>query len=61
MAAVVTEDKTPEDPQLLEVRATVNLAGLRAGETALVDPAQPYIADCLKSGYLVALPKDGQA
>ncbi len=49
---MVTEGKTPEVTHLT-VRATVNLAGLRAGATALVDPRQPYIADCLKAGYLV--------
>lgn len=38
---------------LLIVRATVNLAGLRAGETALVDPRQPYIASCLARELIV--------
>lgn len=44
---------TPQRQRLIEVRATVNLAGLRAGATALVDPSQPYIRDCLNGGYLV--------
>lgn len=57
MPGKVTGDKTPEgtapEQRLIEVRATVNLAGLRAGATATVDPSQPYISDCLKGGYLV--------
>jgi hypothetical protein len=54
---MVTEGKAPDDtgPHDLEVRATVNLSGLRAGELALVDPRQPYIAECLKARYLVAV------
>jgi hypothetical protein len=54
---MVTTDKTPEVTPLVTVRATVNLNGLRAGATALVDPNQPYIADCLKTGYLVLEPE----
>jgi hypothetical protein len=52
----VTEGKTPEDTSAtIEARATVNLSGLRAGETALVDPSQPYIAELLRGGYLIRL------
>lgn len=40
---------------LLAVRATVNLSGLRAGETALVDPASPYIRALLQARRLVPL------
>jgi hypothetical protein len=50
---VVTEGKTPGDTSEILARATVNLAGLRAGKTALVDPRQPYIADLFRGGYLV--------
>lgn len=35
------------------VRATVNLAGLRRGEYALVDPLDPYMRGVLRSQKLV--------
>lgn len=34
-------------------RATVNLPRLTVGTRALVDTADPYIAECLEAGYLV--------
>lgn len=39
--------------RIVTVRATINLPGLRRGETAVVDPDIPYIADCITAGYLV--------
>lgn len=39
----------------VEVRATINLPGLRLGQTAIVDPADPYIADCLAAELIVPL------
>lgn len=44
-----TSDLTPD----LLVEATVNLPGLRRGERAHVDPALPYIADCLARELVV--------
>lgn len=51
---------------LIEVRATINLPRLRAGELALVDPDHPYVADALQAGYLeryvsAVEPSDGAA
>jgi N-acetyl-anhydromuramyl-L-alanine amidase AmpD len=40
---------------LIEVRATISLPGLRCGEVAWVDPADPYVTDCLAGGHLVPL------
>lgn len=37
----------------LPVRATVHLQGLQVGETALVDPKRPYIAELLDASFLV--------
>ncbi len=42
-----------ERSELIEARATVNLPGLRAGETATVDPDLPYGRDLLERGYLI--------
>lgn len=39
----------------LPVRATVHLSGLPVGETALVDPKRPYIAELLDAAFLVPL------
>lgn len=44
---------TPRRPDLIQVRATINLAGLPHGHTAHVSPADPYIADLLAARYLV--------
>lgn len=38
---------------LVRVRASVNLAGLRRGTEALVNPDDPYIAALIKKGILV--------
>lgn len=38
---------------LVEVRATINHAGLAVGQTATVDPELPYIKTCLEAGALV--------
>lgn len=38
---------------LIEVRATINLPGLRCGHVASVDPSVPYVRDCLAQQYLV--------
>jgi hypothetical protein len=43
--------KTPGD--LILVRATMNLHGLRAGKMAWVDPSEDWIADALKYRRLV--------
>lgn len=40
---------------LILVRAAIHLRGLRVGQTVLVDPTDPYIADCLKAEFLVAV------
>lgn len=37
----------------LAVTATINLRGLRAGENAIVDPHDPYIAELLSASYLI--------
>lgn len=42
----------------VEVRATINLPGLRLGQTAFVDPSDPYIADCLAAELIVPLERD---
>lgn len=39
--------------KLITARATVNLNGLRAGETAQVDPTEPRIAALLRTELLV--------
>lgn len=39
------------------VRASISLANLPAGQTALVDPHDPYIATCIRRGHLVLLDK----
>ena len=49
---MVTNVKSPDDT-LIVARATVNLSGLRAGQVALVDPSQPYIAALLQAQRLV--------
>lgn len=41
------------EDDLIEVRATVHLAGLRPGDHAFVDPRDAYIAECLEAQYLV--------
>lgn len=43
--------------KLIEARATINLSGIRAGKTALVDPNDPYIARCIANGFLVPTEK----
>jgi hypothetical protein len=43
------------------VTATINLPGLGLGREALVDPDDPYIADCLARGYLVREATRGEA
>lgn len=51
---------------LILVRATVHLPGgpdepsLRPGDTAYVNPASPYIQDCLRAQTLVPLPANRQ-
>lgn len=37
------------------VRATISLPGLSLGREALIDPGDPYMADCLARGYLQRL------
>lgn len=49
----MTDTKTPDGT--IDVRATVNLAGLRAGEIASVDPRQPYVAELLRAEFLIPL------
>lgn len=39
----------------VRARACVNLAGLRFGQEALVDPSDPYIAGLLRGGLLVRI------
>jgi hypothetical protein len=52
----------PHAPSYVLVRATVNLASptgdqpLPCGAEALVDATDPFIADCLRSLFLVPLP-----
>lgn len=41
--------------ELVWVRATVNLSGLRVGQSVRVDPDVPYIRACLASQVLVPL------
>jgi hypothetical protein len=40
------------------VRATINLAGLRVGEYALVDPRDDYIKDALGADHLVVVDEE---
>lgn len=35
------------------VRATVHLPGLAVGQTVWTDPSVPYVAMCLRTGYVV--------
>lgn len=42
-------------------RATIGLPGLPLGREALVDPSDPYIADCLARGYLVVVAEESEA
>lgn len=41
------------DGKLIEVRATIHLAKLPLGATAMVDPKLPAIAEYLRAGYIV--------
>lgn len=41
--------------KLIRVRASISLSGLSVGREARVDPTDPYIAECIRSGYLVPL------
>lgn len=52
----MTADRDGTLPAMIHVRATINLAGLPRGAEAMVDPEDPYIAGCLKGGYLVRIP-----
>jgi hypothetical protein len=45
----------PPDPQPIEARATINLPGLPAGQSATVHPDDPYIAGLIRRGYLVTV------
>lgn len=47
----------PVEP--LPVRATVHLTGLRPGDETLVDPARPYVTECLRAEWLVPLKDEG--
>lgn len=58
LAAVTSSPMAPEG--LLLVRAAIHLRGLRVGDTAFVDPTDPYIADCLKGEALVPV-EQGEA
>lgn len=49
----MTDVATPSGT--IDVRATVNLAGLRAGDIAAVDPRQPYVAELLRAEFLIPL------
>lgn len=40
---------------LISVRVAVGMAGARQGQTRLVDPDNPHIAECLRQGYLQRL------
>lgn len=42
-----------QSEELLLVRATVHLRGLRVSETVFVDPAEPRVAEYLAAGFLV--------
>jgi hypothetical protein len=44
-----------DEAALLPVRATIHLQRLHAGQMALVDPSDPYIAGLLEAEYLVSL------
>lgn len=44
---------TPAQPELIEVRATVNLTGLTRGNVVRVDPSIPYIRMCLARKLLI--------
>lgn len=39
----------------MKVVATINLPGLSAGMTADTDPTVPYVARCLRAGFLLPL------
>lgn len=41
------------EPDLIEVRATVHLHGLRPGDVVRVDPNDDYVAACLRGQALV--------
>lgn len=43
---------------MIEVRATINLPGVRRGDVVLVDPENEYVAACIDAGYLVPLGDD---
>ena len=43
----------PAKPELVLVRATVNLHGLRAGRLVWVDPAEEWIAGALAASWIV--------
>ena len=40
---------------MIEVRATVNLPGLKRGEIVWVEPDNPYVRSCLEARLLVAI------
>ncbi len=43
---------------MIEVRATINLPGLRAGAVVWVDPENEYVADCIEAGFLVPVEEE---
>lgn len=48
-----------DNTAMVYVRATVNMAGLKVGQKAYVDPADPFIDECLKHLWLVREPTSG--
>lgn len=48
---VVTDSPVQISPIL--VRATVHLPGLAVGQRVWTDPTAPYVAMCLRAGYVV--------
>lgn len=43
------------------MRATIGLPGLPLGREVLVDPSDPYMANCLERGYLQRIQTEGEA
>lgn len=48
-----TDELEGVPPEAIAVVATINLPGLRQGETGMADPSDPYVADCLRARYVV--------
>lgn len=52
-AADVSSEKPMPSVKPIQIRATVHLPGLGLGQIAWTDPTVPFVAMCLRTGYIV--------